>query len=84
MAMWIIGKLVKFIGGGFVAEYLNTSVRTYVNDANIRKRYMRVKEVAEVLGKTEEEALELASMAGAICQLPVITLICCRRLELTI
>lgn len=81
MAMWIIRKLVKFIGGGFVAEYLNTSVRAYANDTNIRKRYMCVKEVAERFGKTEEEALELASMAGAICQLPVITLICCRRLE---
>lgn len=81
MATWIIRKLVKFIGGGSVAEYLNTSVRAYVNDANICKRYMRVKEVAERLGKTEKEALELASLAGAICQLPVITLICYRRLE---
>lgn len=33
------------------------------------------------LGKTESEALELASMAGAICRFPVITLICCKRLE---
>ena len=64
-----------------MAEHLNTSVRPYANDANICKRYMRVKEVAERLGKTEKEALELASLAGAICQLPVITLISCKKLE---
>ena len=62
-------------------EYLNTSVRAYVKGANISKRYIRPKEAAEQLGKTEEEVLELASMAGSICQLPVITLICCKRLE---
>lgn len=64
-----------------MAEYLTTSVSTYVDGKNIWKQYIRPKEAAEWLGKTEEEALEFASMAGAICQLPVITLICCKRLE---
>jgi hypothetical protein len=56
------------MGGGFVAEHLTTSVRAYVNDTNICKRYICPKEAAKQLGKTEEEALELAFMAGAICQ----------------
>jgi len=64
-----------------VTKNLNTSVRTYVNDTSICKRYIRLKEVAEQLGKPEEEVLRLASMAGAICQLPVITLISCKKLE---
>lgn len=64
-----------------MAEQLTKSVRAYVDDAHICKRYMRVEEVAERIGKTEDEVLELASTAGAICQLPVITLISCKKLE---
>ena len=64
-----------------MTKNLNTSVRTYVNNTSICKRYIRLKEAAEQLGKTEEEALKLASLAGAICQLPVITLISCKKLE---
>ena len=64
-----------------MTENLTTSVRTYVNDTSICKRYIRPKEAAEQLRKPEEEVLELASMAGAICQLPVITLISCKKME---
>lgn len=64
-----------------MTEKLITSVRTYVKNESICKRYIRSKEVAEQLGKTEEEVLELAAMAEAICQLPVITLISCKKLE---
>lgn len=77
----MIGSLVKWIGGNFVREKVTTSVREYVNDTNVCKRYIRPKEAAVQLEKTEEEVLKLASMAGAICRLPVITLICCKRLE---
>lgn len=64
-----------------MTEKVITSVRAYVNNESIRKRYIRPKEAAEQLGKSEEEVLRLASMAGAICQLPVITLINCKKLE---
>lgn len=64
-----------------MTEKLITSVRTYINNESICKRYIRPKEAAEQLGKPEEEVLKLASMAGAICQLPVITLINCKKME---
>ena len=64
-----------------MTEKLITSVRAYINNESICKRYIRPKEVAERLGKPEEEVLNLASTAGAICQLPVITLISCKKLE---
>lgn len=79
--MQMIGSLVKWIGGNFVREKGTTSIREYVNDTNVCKRYICPKKAAVQHGKTEEELLELVSMAGAICQLPVIMLICCKRLE---
>ena len=64
-----------------MTEKVITSVRAYVNNESIRKMYIRPKEVAEQLGKSEEEVLRIASIASAICQLPVITLISCKKLE---
>ena len=64
-----------------MANKLQTSIRGYLTDENILKRYVRPKEVAELLDVTEQTVMELALAAGAIHQLPRITLICKKRLE---
>lgn len=64
-----------------MAKKLKPTVRGYLQDSNISKRYIRPTEAAEHYGVTEDEVLELALAAGAKHQLPRTTLICQKRLE---
>lgn len=64
-----------------MAKKLKPTVRGYLQDSNISKRYIRPAEAAEHYGVTEDEMLELALAAGAKHQLPRTTLICQKRLE---
>ena len=82
-----MGKLVRKLKIGqngkeqTVANKLQSTIRGYLTDTNISKRYIRPKEAAELLDVTEQTVTELALAAGAIHQLPRTTLICKRRLE---
>ena len=63
-----------------MSNMLIPSVRSYITNS-ARKRYMRPQEASEILEIGEEELLQIASGAGAICRLPKITLICNQKLE---
>lgn len=82
-----MGKLVRNLKIGQsgkeykVANKLHTTIRSYLTDTNISKRYIRPKEAAEIFEVSEETVMELALAAGAIHQLPRTTLICKKRLE---
>ena len=64
-----------------MAERLQPTIRGYMKDKNIQKRYIRPKEAAEIFEVSEETVMELALAAGALHQLPRTTLICQKRLE---
>ena len=64
-----------------MAERLQPTIRGYMKDEKMQKRYIRPKETAELFGVTEQTIREVALAAGAIHQLPRITLICQKRLE---
>ena len=64
-----------------MAEKLQPTIRGYMKDKNIPKRYIRTKEAAEIFEVSEETVMELALAAGALHQLPRTTLICQKRLE---
>ncbi len=64
-----------------MAKKLKPTVRGYLQDSNISKRYIRPAEAAEHYGVTEDEVLELALAVGAKHQLHRTTLICQKRLE---
>ena len=64
-----------------MANKLNTTIRGYLSESNISKRYIRPEEAADIFGVTEQTLLELALAAGAIYKLPRITLIYQKRLE---
>lgn len=64
-----------------MANKLEPTIRRYLTDTNINKRFIRPKEAAELFKVSEETVMELALAAGAIHQLPRITLISKKRLE---
>lgn len=64
-----------------MANKLNTTIRDYLSESNISKRYIRPEEAADIFGLTEQTLMELALAAGAIYKLPRITLIYQKRLE---
>ncbi len=64
-----------------MAKKLQPTIRRYMKDGNIPKRYIRPNEAAELYCVTEQTIREVALAAGAIHQLPKITLICQKRLE---
>ena len=64
-----------------MTERLQSTIRGYMKDKNIQKRYIRPEEAAELYGVTEQTIREVALAAGAIHQLPRTTLICQKRLE---
>lgn len=64
-----------------MANKLNTTIRGYLSESNISKRYIRPEEAANILGVTEQTLMELALAAGATYKLPRITLIYQKRLE---
>lgn len=64
-----------------MANKLNTTIRDYLSESNISKRYIRPEEAANIFGVTEQTLMELALAAGAIYKLPRITLIYQKRLE---
>ena len=82
-----MGKLVRKLKIGQsgkehkVANKLHMTIRSYLTDTNISKRYIRPKEAAEIFEVSEETVKELALAAGAIHQLSKITIICKKRLE---
>ena len=82
-----MGKLVRKLKNGQsgkehkVANKLHMTIRSYITDTNISKRYIRPKEAAEIFEVSEETVKELALAAGAIHQLSKITIICKKRLE---
>ena len=67
-----MGKLVRKLKIGQngkehkVANKLQTTIRGYLTDTNITKRYIRPTEAAELLDVTEQTVMELALAAGAI------------------
>ncbi|MDD3417663.1 MAG: DUF6462 family protein [Lachnospiraceae bacterium] len=60
---------------------LKPSIRSYIHDDNIYKRYLRPAEASKIFGIDESNVIQFASAAGAIYQLPRILLICHQRLE---
>lgn len=60
---------------------LKPSVRSYIHDDNIYKRYLRPEEASKIFGLDESRIIQFASAAGAIYQLPRILLILHQRLE---
>lgn len=64
-----------------MANRLKTSIRSYLSDDSVSKRYIRVSEAAELFEVTEQTVLELARAAGAVYQLSRITLVSQQRLE---
>lgn len=64
-----------------MANQLKGTVRGYLTDSNISKRYIRAEEAAAMFQVTEQTVLELSLAAGATYQLPRTTLICKKRLE---
>ena len=64
-----------------MANKLQPTIRGYMKNSNIQKRYIRPKEAAELFDVTEQTIREVALAAGAIHQLPRTTLICYKRLE---
>lgn len=60
---------------------LKPSVRSYIHDDNIYKRYLRPTEASKILGIDENHMIQHASAAGAIYQLPRMLLIRHQRLE---
>lgn len=60
---------------------LKPSVRSYIHDDNIYKRYLRPEEASKIFGLDESRIIQFASAAGAIYQLPRILLIRHQRLE---
>ena len=60
---------------------LKPSIRSYIHDDNIYKRYLRPAEASKIFGIDESNVIQFASAAGAIYQLPRILLICNQRLE---
>ncbi len=64
-----------------MANKLRTTIRGYLTDEDILKRYIRPEEAAELFNVEEKTVMELALAAGAIHKLPRTTLICKKRLE---
>ena len=60
---------------------LKPSIRSYIHDDNIYKKYLRPAEASKIFGIDESYVIQFASAAGAIYQLPRILLICHQRLE---
>ena len=60
---------------------LKPSIRSYIHDDNVYKRYLRPAEASKIFGIDESNVIQFASAAGAIYQLPRILLICHQRLE---
>lgn len=60
---------------------LKPSIRSYIHDDNIYKRYLRLAEASKIFGIDESYVIQSASAAGAIYQLPRILLIHHQRLE---
>lgn len=64
-----------------MANQLKGTVRNYLTDSNISKRYIRPDEAASMFQVSEQTVLELSLAAGATYQLPRTILICRKRLE---
>ena len=60
---------------------LKPSIRSYIHDDNIYKRYLRPAEASKIFGIDESNVIQFASAAGAIYQLPRILLIRHQKLE---
>lgn len=60
---------------------LKPSIRSYIHDDNIYKRYLRPAEASKIFGIDESYVIQFASAAGAIYQLPRILIIRHQRLE---
>ena len=60
---------------------LKPSIRSYIHDDNVYKRYLRPAEASKIFGIDENYVIQFASAAGAIYQLPRILLIRHQRLE---
>lgn len=60
---------------------LQPTIRGYKKEKDIQRRYIRPEEAARLFDVTEQTIREVALAAGAIHQLPRITLICQKRLE---
>jgi len=63
-----------------MTNQLKPTIRTYVHE-NVSKRYVRLEEVCKKLEMSDEIVKALACSAGALYQLPRITLIHNRKLE---
>ena len=64
-----------------MANKLNSTVRGYLDESNVTKRYIRLNEASNIYELTEEDVKAFALAAGALITLPRITLICKKRLE---
>lgn len=64
-----------------MANHLVESCRGYLTDENIYKRFIRLKEAAEIFGMDEETVLIFSSAGSAVYRLPKITLINHKKLE---
>lgn len=58
-----------------MANKLNPTVRLYMSDSNISKRYIRVEEMATIYGMDKEDMEAIARAAGALYKLTRISLI---------
>ena len=58
------------VRGDDVLKKLKPSIRSYIHDDNIYKRYLRPEEASKIFGLDESRIIQFASAAGAIYQLP--------------
>ena len=59
-----------------MTNYIEANSVDFITDSIACKRYMRVEDLENLYGLPQEKMILLASAAGAIYQLPRITLIC--------
>lgn len=64
-----------------MANKLKSTVRGYLDESNVPKRYLRLNEASSDYELTEKDVESFALAAGALIKLPRITLICKKRLE---
>lgn len=64
-----------------MSNQLPSTIRAYLNEDTVVKRYIRPEEAARLYQYQNYSILELAYAAGAIYQLPVITLINAEKME---
>lgn len=64
-----------------MTNFIEANTVNFVTDSIECKRYIRVDDLEKLYNLPKEKMMFLASAAGAIYQLPRITLICKRKLE---